>query len=85
MMNTQRYEDCIDQAIFWFEKAASQKMGLSMLSLYNIYKQGQGVPVNEEKWKYWLKQAELCQDDHARQGVELAILNDCSSVNRRPA
>lgn len=47
-------------------------------------KQGQGVPVNEEKWRYWLKKAELSQDSHARQGVEMAILNDYASGNTRP-
>jgi len=53
---------CVDQdyavAINWYEQAAQNQDGESMLALANIYGRGYGVEPNLDKTLYWLKLAE---------------------------
>lgn len=47
----------INQALYWYQKAADQGSGAGMNALGSCYLNGKGVPIDYEKAAYWFKKA----------------------------
>ena len=55
----------LQQAIYWYEKAANQGVDISQYELGNLYYEGEGVEKDLQKAMYWYKKA-------AKQGLHEA-------------